>query len=123
MKDSKKDIIQVFEQLNGYFSPKIIAEVNDVYIKIAKIKGDDLPWHTHLDEDEFFFVLQGSLTMELKGQIAFQLKQNEFYVVPKGIEHRVYSENESWIMLIEKKSTKHTGEVKSDLTKTIEEQR
>ena len=123
MENSNKNILQLFGSIADYFSPKIVAEVNDIFVKIAKIKGDQLPWHSHQDEDEFFFVLKGSLMMEIEDRESFQLKQNEFYLVPKATMHRVYSENECWIMLIENKSTKHTGEVKSDLTKTVEEQR
>lgn len=109
-------------QLNQYFSPKVIGEVNDVFVKVAKIKGEDIPWHNHANEDEAFFVLEGNLLFEEKGKEPFIMKKGDFYVVKQGIDHRVSSEEECQIMLIENKSTAHTGEVESPITKSIEEQ-
>lgn len=109
-------------QVSQYFSPKVIGEVNDVYVKVAKIKGEDIPWHNHANEDEAFFVVDGELLFEEEGKEAFIMKTGDFYVVKKGVNHRVSSEKECQIMLIENKSTAHTGEVKSHVTKSIEEQ-
>ena len=113
------------EQLEGvkdYFSPKIIAEVNDQYVKIAKIKGEEVPWHTHDNEDELFYILEGTLLMEIENEAKRTMSTGDMFVVPKGISHRVSSMDECSIMLIETKTTKHTGEVKSTITKSIEEQ-
>lgn len=117
-----ENINQKFKEVTAFFSPKIIAEVNDTYVKIARIKGDDLPWHAHKHEDELFYVLEGTLLVEIKGQASFEMKNGDVYVIKKGIEHRVSAEDECKIMLIENKSTAHTGEVQSKITRSIEEQ-
>jgi len=111
-----------FSKIKNYFSPKVIGEVNDVYVKLAKIKGEDIPWHNHKNEDEAFFILDGELLFEEVGKDPFTMKAGDFYVVKKGIDHRVSSTEECQIMLIENKSTAHTGEVESAVTKSIDEQ-
>jgi len=111
-----------FVSLDNYFSPKIIGEVNDQYIKVVKIKGQEVPWHNHENEDELFYVIKGALLMEIENKDTFIMKKGDLYVVKKGTNHRVSSENECLVMLIESKTTEHTGKVKSEITKTIEEQ-
>ena len=121
-----QSIIDIKSQLSSitrYFSPRIIGEVNDVYIKLAKVKGQDVPWHIHDQEDELFLIIDGSLTMEIKNVGTFELKSGELFIVKRGIEHRVYSEDECSLMLIENKSTSHTGKVQSHITKSIEDQK
>jgi len=118
----KQTLLKLFMEVDSYFSPRIVGEVNEVYIKIVKVKGQEVPWHTHDGEDEMFYVIKGRLTMEFKGRDTVQLESGEFFIVSKGLEHRVFSEKECWLMLIENKSTRHTGNVKSSITKTIDEQ-
>ena len=118
----ERNLKKLFPRIKGYFSPKIIGEVNDVYVKITKVKGQDVPWHTHDNEDEMFYMVKGSLVMELENRKSFVLKEGEYFIVNKGIQHRVYSKQECWIMLIESKSNQHTGNVQSDITKSIQEQ-
>lgn len=122
MKSEKRNLNDLYSKVEDYFSPKIVGEVNDVFIKIAKIKGHEVPWHTHDNEDEMFYVVRGSLVMEIENENSFELGEEEFFIVKKGINHRVYSEDECWVMLIESKTTKHTGDVQSKITKSIEEQ-
>ncbi|MDE1207548.1 cupin domain-containing protein [Tenacibaculum larymnensis] len=117
------NILQEAEKLKEYFSPKIISEVNNEYVKIAKIKGEDIPWHNHEDEDELFYIIDGNLLMEIENQPSFTMKTGDLYVVPKGINHRVSSLEECLIMLIETKSTKHTGDVITPITKSIDTQK
>ncbi len=117
------NIKECFDTINEYFSPKIIGEVNDTYIKIAKIKGDKVPWHSHENEDEMFYVVDGNLLFEVEGQDSFVMNSGDFYTVKKGVMHRVSSTEECKIMLIENKSTAHTGEVKSEITKSVSEQK
>ncbi len=112
-----------FEGITDYFSPKIIGEVNDVFVKVAKVKGEDIPWHAHKDEDELFYIVEGSLLFEIEDKIAFTMNKGEFFIVKKGIKHRISSREECKIMLIENKSTAHTGEIITDITKTIEQQK
>lgn len=116
------NIKQDFQKIKEYFSPKVIGEVNDSYVKIAKIKGDDLPWHEHKNEDEFFYIMDGELWMEVENKEGFTMQSGDYYLVKKGVKHRISSENECKIMLIEHKDTAHTGEVKSKITKSIEDQ-
>jgi len=111
------------EKLKDYFSPKIVSEVNNEYVKLAKINGQDIPWHNHEDEDELFYIIDGNLFMELENQPSFTMKKGDLFVVPKGINHRVSSTEDCLIMLIETKSTKHTGEIITPITKSIDNQR
>jgi len=116
------NLIEQLKDVKDYFSPKIITEVNDQYVKIAKIKGQEVPWHNHEDEDELFYIIEGTLLMEIENETIRTMKTGDMFVVPKGINHRVCSIDECSIMLIETKTTKHTGEVKSSITKSIQEQ-
>lgn len=107
----------------NYFSPRIIGEVNDQYIKVVKVKGDQVPWHNPRNEDEMFYIIKGSLLMEIENQEAFIMRQGDIYVVQKATNHRVSSKTECLIMLIEPKTTEHTGKIKSSITKSVEEQK
>lgn len=110
------------KEVENYFSPKIVTEVNDQYVKIAKIKGQEVPWHNHKNEDELFYIIEGTLLMEIENEPNRIMKTGDMFVVPKRINHRVSSIDECSIMLIETKTTKHTGDVKSAITKSIQEQ-
>lgn len=118
----KKNIHSEFSHITDYFSPRVIGEVNDTYVKIAKIKGDDIPWHNHKDEDELFYIISGELLFEEEGNDPFTMKAGDIYTVKKGINHKVSAEEECHIMLIENKTTLHTGEIESSITKSIEDQ-
>lgn len=111
-----------FVSLDNYFSPKIIGEVNDQYIKVVKIKGQEVPWHNHENEDELFYIIDGELLMEMENQLEFIMKKGDLFVVKKGTNHRVSSKADCLIMLIEPKTTEHTGKVKSAISKSTEEQ-
>jgi quercetin dioxygenase-like cupin family protein len=113
---------EYFKDVKDYFSPKVIGEVNDVYIKVAKIKGEKVPWHNHENEDELFYIIEGSLLFEIEGEPNFTMNAGDIFIVKKGINHRVSSVDECKIMLIENKTTAHTGKVNSDITKSIEQQ-
>ena len=110
-------------KISAYFSPKIIGEVNDMYIKLVKIKGDKVPWHSHKNEDELFHVLKGSLYFEVEDQEPFTLNTGDLFIVKRGIDHRVSSVEECHLLLIENKTTQHTGDIVTDITKSIENQR
>lgn len=120
--NDKQNLLDLFSSIRNYFSPRIVGEVNDVYVKIAKVKGQDVPWHTHDSEDELFYVVKGALTMQIRDRDSFILNEGDFFIVEKGIEHRVYSEEECWLLLIENKTTKHTGDVQANITRSIDEQ-
>ena len=111
-----------FQLLKDYFAPKVIGEVNDVFVKIAKIKGEDIPWHNHKEEDELFYIVEGSLLFEVVGKEGFTMNEGDIFIVGRGINHRVSSTEECMIMLVEQKTTAHTGDVITDITKSIEKQ-
>ena len=116
------NLTESFQLVTEYFSPKIIGEVNDVYVKIARIKGEEIPWHNHQEEDELFFILEGSLLFEVEGEEPFTMNERDLYIVKRGMKHRVSSVEECKILLVENKLTAHTGEVKTGITKSIDEQ-
>jgi mannose-6-phosphate isomerase-like protein (cupin superfamily) len=106
--------------LSEHWSPRVIGEVDDAYIKVAKVQGT-LAWHSHEDEDELFFVLKGNLRIEMEDS-AVELGEGEMFVVPKGVRHNPVAEQECHLMLIERKSTLHTGDVVTDKTRSLAEQ-
>ena len=122
MPNKKVNLENSFSTVENYFSPKIIGEVNNEFVKIAKIKGEDIPWHNHENEDELFLILEGSLLMEIENESSFTMNTGDLYIVKKGINHRVSSTNECKIMLIESKTTQHTGKIISSITKSLEDQ-
>ncbi len=106
-----------FSQISQFWTPKIIAELNDQYVKLARVK-DELVWHSHTHEDELFVVMQGTLIMEFRDKTV-EVKPGEILVVPKGVEHLPRTNGEEvLLMLIEPKSTLHTGEVVHEKTVT-----
>lgn len=107
-------------ELADYWSPRVVGEIDDAYVKVAKLKGT-LAWHTHEREDEMFLVLKGRLRIEMQ-DIILELQEGEMFVVPKGTRHNPVADDECHVLLIERKSTAHTGDVITDKTRSIEEQ-
>ena len=105
-------------KFSDHWSPQIIAEMNDYQFKLVKIKGDFV-WHNHDDTDEVFIVLEGEMKIEFKDKTV-ELKEGEMFVVPKGVEHKPYSEKECKIMLVEPKGVVNTGDAESDLKSSNE---
>jgi mannose-6-phosphate isomerase-like protein (cupin superfamily) len=104
-----------YEKFTEFWHPYIIGELNENFVKLAKAKGDFV-WHKHDDEDELFVVISGTLIMEFRDHIS-EVKPGEILIVPKGVEHKPRTNGEEVrVMLIEPKSTKHTGDVKADVT-------
>lgn len=109
------NLAEKFAKISEHWTPKIIAELNGQYIKLAKIKGEFV-WHSHQNEDELFQVIKGTLIVEFKDKITYT-KKGEILIIPKGVEHKPKTNGEEvWIMLFEPKSTKHTGEIVAELT-------
>lgn len=111
---NKINVLEKFKLINQYWSPKILGEVNESHIKIAKIKGEFL-WHTHENEDEMFYVIKGLLTIKFRDSDV-TLEEGEFLIIPKGIEHMPVAQNEVHVMLIEPKTTLNTGDVRNERT-------
>ena len=101
--------------ISEYWSPKIVGDLNDSHVKLAKLKGDFV-WHKHDNEDELFFIIQGELLIKFRDQ-DITLQEGEFLIIPKGVEHKPVAKDEVHVVLIEPKSTLNTGDVKSELTK------
>jgi mannose-6-phosphate isomerase-like protein (cupin superfamily) len=114
---SPADIASSLEQ---FWSPRIVAEVDDSYVKVARVSGT-LTWHSHDSEDELFLVLKGRLRIEMEDR-AVTLGAGELFVVPKGVRHNPVAEEECHLLLFERKSTAHTGDVVTAGTRTIAEQ-
>lgn len=110
----KINLKEKFGLFNEYWSPKIIGEINESYVKIAKLKGE-FTWHLHDNEDEMFFVVKGQLTIKFREK-DIHLQEGESIIIPKGIEHLPIADEEVHVLLIEPKSTLNTGNVLNDKT-------
>lgn len=112
--------LQVATSLTELWSPRVVAEIDDSYVKVAKVQGS-LAWHSHDNEDELFLVLKGHLRIEMEdGNV--ELGEGEMFVVPKGVRHNPVAEQECLIMLVERKATLHTGDTVTEKTRSLAEQ-
>jgi len=105
---------QKFSLFSDYWKPRIIGEVNDCYLKAVKFTGDFV-WHHHENEDELFLVTQGTLRMKFRDREAV-VREGEFIIVPRGVEHCPVADKEVHVVLIEPKSTLNTGNVTNERT-------
>ncbi len=110
------NIDKCFEKFTDLFSPKIVGELNGQEIKLAKLEGDKVPWHTHDNEDEMFFVVDGVLDV-LERDRTVTLNPGEFCIVGSGREHRVVPHGPVKLILVEPAGTPHTGSVQAEITK------
>ena len=107
-------------ELEEQWSPRVVAQVADQYVKVAKVQGEFV-WHAHEGEDELFLVLKGSLRIQMEeGEVT--LAAGDIFVVPAGVRHNPVAEEECWLALVEPAHTKHTGDVVTDRTRSIDEQ-
>ena len=113
MKQKKINIRQKFDRFSDYWSPKVIAEMNDYQFKLARLKGDFV-WHNHMETDEVF-IIKGKMKIEFRDKTVF-LEEDEMYVVPKVVDHKPFADEECKIMLVEPKGVVNTGSTTCDLT-------
>jgi mannose-6-phosphate isomerase-like protein (cupin superfamily) len=106
--------------LHELFSPRVIAAIDDTYVKAVRAHGS-LAWHTHEKEDEAFLVLKGHLSIEMDDRTV-ELDEGDLFVVKKGVRHNPVAREECHLLLIERASTQHTGNVITDQTRSIEDQ-
>lgn len=106
-----------FSLLNETWSPKLVGELNGQHIKLAKIKGEFV-WHKHDDADEMFLVIKGNIIIEMRDETV-TLNQGEFFIVPRGVEHKPFAEHEAHLMLFEPAGTRNTGNV--DDARTVQD--
>ncbi|HEC43456.1 MAG TPA: cupin domain-containing protein [Bacteroides sp.] len=111
----KVSISQKLSLFNDHWNPRIAGELNGQHVKLAKFRGEFI-WHTHKNEDELFYVLNGEFTMEYRDR-SILVKEKEFIIVPRGTEHRPVADNEVAVMLFEPISTLNTGDQKGDRTR------
>lgn len=114
MKYEALNLKEKLSLFNEQWSPRVIAEMNDYQFKVAKLHGDFV-WHDHKDTDETFIVLEGDLRIDFRDG-AVQLSEGEMFVVPRGVEHKPYAENEVKVLLIEPRGVINTGDTTGELT-------
>lgn len=110
-----------FAQLTDHWSPRVVAELNGQFVKVAKLQGEFV-WHDHAGEDELFLVVRGSLAIQFESGTV-TLGPGELCVVPRGVRHNPVAAEECWIVLFEPAATRHTGDVVTARTRSIAEQR
>jgi len=117
MKQQMIEKVRLSEKLDlfkDYWSPRIVGELNDSHVKLAKLKGEFV-WHHHEEEDELFLVIKGRLRIKLRDGDIF-LEEGEFVIIPRGVEHLPIAEEEAHVMLLEPKSTLNTGNLNNERT-------
>ena len=110
------NIMNKFSLFNEEWTPKIIGELNDQYVKVCKLK-DDFVWHSHENEDELFMVFKGTLLIDFRDGRTVEVKEGEILIVPKEVEYRPHTNGEIvFNLLFEPKTTLHTGDVETEMT-------
>jgi mannose-6-phosphate isomerase-like protein (cupin superfamily) len=108
------NLSQKFDLFHEHWRPRIVGELNDSYVKLAKLKGEFV-WHKHDEEDELFLVVKGKLQIKLRDRDLW-INEGEFVIIPKGVEHCPVAEEEVQVLLLEPKSTLNTGDVQNERT-------
>jgi mannose-6-phosphate isomerase-like protein (cupin superfamily) len=108
------NLSQKFNLFTEHWSPRIVGELNDSYVKLAKLKGEFV-WHQHENEDELFLVVKGQLQIKLRDRDLL-IKAGELVIIPKGVEHCPVAAEEVQVMLLEPKSTLNTGDQQNERT-------
>lgn len=112
----KVNIAQKLSLFSDHWNPRIVGELNGQHVKLVKFQGEFV-WHKHDNEDEMFLVVSGQFQMQFRDKTV-ELKENEFLIVPRGVEHRPVAAQEVSVLLFEPASTLNTGDAKSnDLTR------
>ncbi len=110
----KASLAEKLALISEYWSPKIVGEINDSYVKLVKLKGEFV-WHSHENEDELFLVIRGRLVIKLRDKDVV-LNEGEMFIVPKGVEHMPVADEEVHALLLEPKTTLNTGNVRNERT-------
>jgi mannose-6-phosphate isomerase-like protein (cupin superfamily) len=114
----KVNLAKKFSLFQEPWSPRIIAEMNDSFVKLARLNGEFV-WHRHEAEDELFLVIQGELVIQLRDR-DLHLSPGELVVIPKGVEHRPIANHEVQVLLLEPKSTRNTGNLQNERTVEVQ---
>lgn len=110
----KVNLSEKLASFSDHWSPRIVGELNGQHVKLVKVKGEFV-WHHHENEDELFLVLRGARALHLRDRVV-ELREGEFFIVPKGAEHKPVAENEAHVLLLEPMSTLNTGNVRNQHT-------
>jgi mannose-6-phosphate isomerase-like protein (cupin superfamily) len=110
----KVNVREKLALFSDYWNPRVVGELNGQHVKLTKFQGEFM-WHDHAAEDEMFLVVRGSFRMDFRDR-SVTLKEGEFIIVPRGVEHRPVADQEVEVMLFEPAEIKHTGDVESELT-------
>ena len=110
----KINLFEKFSKFTEHWEPRVIAEMNNYQFKLVRIKGDFI-WHNHPDTDETFIVIRGNMKIQFKDSIV-EVEEGEMIIVPKGVDHRPFAEDECLVMLVEPKGVVNTGEKVSEYT-------
>jgi mannose-6-phosphate isomerase-like protein (cupin superfamily) len=114
------NLAEKFSSFQDCWSPRIAGEINDMYVKLAKLAGEFI-WHKHDNEDEMFLVIQGVLRMKIReegSERELTIRPGEYLIVPKGMEHLPIADEETHVVLLEPKSTLNTGDVVNERTRS-----
>ena len=117
MSDSQNEKVNLSDKLRQFtetWSPRIVGELNGQHVKLARLEGEFI-WHHHEHEDELFLILQGQLAIHLRNRVV-ELKEGEFFIVPRGVEHKPVAREETHVLLLEPASTVNTGNVRNART-------
>lgn len=111
----KVNLAEKLSFFSDYYNPRIVGELNNQHVKLAKLKGEFI-WHKHDEEDELFLVIKGILTMEYRDR-TININEGEFIIVPRGVEHKPVANEEVHILLFEPASTLNTGNMENEKTR------
>lgn len=110
----KVSLADKLTRFSDYWSPKVVGELNESYVKLVKLKGEFV-WHHHEAEDELFLVVKGKLLIKLLDR-NIELEEGEFVIIPRGVEHLPVATEEAHVLLLEPKTTLNTGNVSNERT-------
>jgi mannose-6-phosphate isomerase-like protein (cupin superfamily) len=108
----KVNLADKLAQIDEYWRPKVVGELNGQEVKLVKFKGEFV-WHHHEHEDELFLVVRGTFRVEFRDRIV-TLTEGEFVIVPRGVEHRTAAEDEAHVLIVEPAATRNTGNVEHE---------
>jgi mannose-6-phosphate isomerase-like protein (cupin superfamily) len=117
--DDRIDLAEKLALLEGYYQPGIVGYLNDYKLVVVKVHGEFV-WHSHADTDDFFLVLRGRLTIQLRDRDVV-LEEGQLFVVPRGVEHCPKADEEAHVLLIEPRGTANTGDAGGERTVTERE--
>lgn len=113
----KTNLADAFDMFDEQWTPRLAGELNGQAVKLAKVEGE-FDWHHHEDADELFLVVSGEIRIELKDEPDVTLREDEFAIVPRGVEHRPVADTEAEILLFEPIETRNTGNITTERTQT-----